>query len=77
MVKSKLITAHYDEESGLSYVKIANKFGTFDALAALHPKDKERGSGCMKSTAGCLFCVRRAAQSVKIPAARENSTESF
>ncbi len=24
MVKSKLITAHYDEESGLSYVKIAN-----------------------------------------------------
>ena len=31
----------------------------------------------MKSTAGCLFCVRRAAQSVKIPEARENSTESF
>lgn len=31
----------------------------------------------MKSTAGCLFFVRRAAQSVKIPAARENSKESF
>ena len=56
MVKSKLITAHYDEESGLSYVKIANKFGTFDALAALHPKDKERGS----RYAGCEYAHIRA-----------------
>lgn len=62
MVKSKLITAHYDEESGLSYVKIANKFGTFDALAALHPKDKERGS----RYAGCEYAhIRAEIKSVK------------
>ena len=62
MVKSKLITAHYDEESGLSYVKIANKFGTFDALATLHPKDKERGS----RYAGCEYAhIRAEIKSVK------------
>lgn len=62
MVKSKLITAHYDEESGLSYVKIANKFGTFDALAVLHPKDKERGS----RYAGCEYAhIRAEIKSVK------------
>lgn len=62
MVKSKLITAHYDEESGLSYVKIANKFGTFDALAALHPKDRERGS----RYAGCEYAhIRAEIKSVK------------
>lgn len=64
MVKSKLITAHYDEESGLSYVKIANKFGTFDALAALHPKDRENKRG--SRYAGCEYAhIRAEIKSVK------------
>lgn len=48
-MKNKLIYSNYDRETGISFIKIRNKYGTFEARAKLCEEDRDiesRFLGC-------------------------------
>ena len=39
-MKYKILEAHYNKETGISYVKIQSKYGIFSATSKIHEEDK-------------------------------------
>lgn len=56
MSKIKLIDANYNEETGISYVKINTDYGEFEGFAKLHEEDRSIAS----KYAGCQYAEMRA-----------------
>ena len=52
----KLVYSNYDEETGISTVRIQTPEGTFKGKSRLHPKDKNVGSRYV----GCKYAEMRA-----------------
>ncbi len=55
-IQIKTIASDYNEETGVSMVKIATDIGVFEGYASLHPEDKEIAS----KFAGCRYAGMRA-----------------
>ena len=57
-MKTVLVHSSYDKGTGLSYVKVRNKYGEFEATAQLHDEDKEYEStffGCQVAETKCTI----------------------
>ena len=57
-MKSILLDSAYNKETGVSFVKVRNKYGEFGATARLHPEDKDFEStffGCQLAEAKCTI----------------------
>lgn len=55
-MKTKLISANYDKNTGISIVKIQNKYGVFTGFSKLHKEDKKYES----NFAGCACAEMKA-----------------
>lgn len=55
-IQIKTIASDYNEETGVSMVKIATDIGIFEGYASLHPEDEEIAS----KYAGCRYAEMRA-----------------
>lgn len=55
-MKTKLISANYNKETGVSTATVRNKYGTFTAMSTLHPADAHIAS----SFAGCQYAETKA-----------------